>query len=71
MATFTQKTKQHLEICRNIETLLALDQQLTLYMYCTRVCRTYCEEIKYHAMFILTLSLILRFQDGQTKCVKY
>jgi hypothetical protein len=69
MATFTQKTKQYLKICRNIKTFLDLDQQMTLYLYTclSRVLRS----DKCPSTFILTLSLILRFQDGRTKWMKY
>jgi len=30
---YTEKSQKHLEICRNIERLLELEQHLTLYMY--------------------------------------
>jgi len=51
----TDNAKKHILFCRNIETLLPLQQQLTLYMYTSLPPEGN----------IFTLSLILSFRDRQ------
>jgi hypothetical protein len=68
MVAFTMKIiqKKNLEICQKIETMLALDRQLTVHIYTCVTCLTYFKG-KHILKLKLTLTLFLNFQFGQKK----